>query len=414
VVHTTTGTPSTAATTPATPNPTGPGGDVELSYQKPATASSSQDDANCRACTADKAVDQDAATRWATSDVTGWVDPGWISVDLGAVAQIHTVILQWDPAYATAFQVQISTDATNWTSIYSTTTGSGFRQTLTGLSGTGRYVRMYGTARATAYGYSLWDFEVWGTGGNPVTPPPPPPDVALPATRMVFDDEFNGAAGTSPDAAKWFADTGNGPNGELETYTTNNSTMDGNGNLVIQARKESNGSYTSGRYNTSKSFAFTYGHAEARIKVSGTQGLWPAFWLLGANFPTAGWPNCGEIDIMEHVGKVPDTVYSTIHAPAYHGGAGLGAPYTISGGFASAFHTYAVDWDRSHIAFSVDGNAVVTLNKTDVEAHHGPWVFDHPFYLILNNAVGGDWPGAPDATSVFPQNMAVDYVRIYQ
>jgi beta-glucanase (GH16 family) len=324
------------------------------------------------------------------------------------------VILQWDPAYAKAFQIQVSNDATNWTSIYSTTTGTGFKQTLTGLSGTGRYVRMYGTARATTYGYSLWDFQVWGTGGNPTMPPSLPPNVALPATHLVFDDEFNGAASTLPDASKWYADTGAGQNGELQTYTSTNSTMDGSGNLVIQARKESNGSYTSGRYNTSKAFSFTYGHAEARIKVSGTQGLWPAFWLLGANYPTVGWPSCGEIDIMEHVGKVPNTVYSTIHAPAYNGGGGIGSPNTISGDFASAFHTYAVDWDQSHLTFYVDGNAFVTLNKADVEAQHGPWVYDHPFYLILNNAVGGDWPGAPDATSTFPQNMSIDYVRVYQ
>jgi beta-glucanase (GH16 family) len=291
--------------------------------------------------------------------------------------------------------------------------GTGFKQTLT-VNGTGRYVRMYGTARSTGYGYSLWDFEVWGSGGEPITPPALPADVTFSATHLVFDEEFNGTAGSTPDPAKWFADTGSGPNGELETYTTSNTTMDGNGNLVIQARKDSNGQYTSGRYNTSKSFAFTYGHAEARIRVSGTQGLWPAFWLLGASFPSAGWPYCGEIDIMEHVGKVPGAIYSTIHAPAYNGGAGIGSPYTIAGDFAAAFHTYAVDWDQSHMTFSVDGNAFFTVTKADTEAHRGPWVYDHPFYIILNNAVGGDWPGAPDASSVFPQSMLIDYVRVYQ
>ncbi|RZS79025.1 F5/8 type C domain-containing protein [Motilibacter rhizosphaerae] len=402
-------------------------GDVELSYGKPASASSTQDDGNCSQCTPAKAVDQNAATRWATS---AWSDPGWISVDLGATATIHSVVLQWDAAYATAYQVQVSNDGTTWTTIYATTTGKGFKETLTGLNGTGRYVRMFGTARGTAYGYSLWEFQVYGTGGSPTAPPAPAPNVALPATRLVFDDEFNGTAGTTPDPAKWTPETGTGPNGELEYYTNNkNATMDGTGDLVIEARKEVtagsscprdtlSGSttcqYTSGRINSLGKFSFTYGHAEARIKVSGTQGLWPAFWLLGANFPQVGWPASGEIDIMEHVGKVPGSVYSTLHAPAYNGGGGYGQPYSINGDFASAFHTYAVDWDATHMTFSVDGNAFFTADKAQIESTRGPWVYDHPFFIILNNAVGGDWPGSPDASTQLPQKMLVDYVRVYQ
>ena len=121
------------------------------------------------------------------------------------------------------------------------------------------------------------------------------------------------------------------------------------------------------------------------------------------------------IDIMEHVGKVADSVYSTLHAPAYNGGNGYGQPYTVTGSdFANDFHTYAVDWDSSHMTFSVDGHAFFTADKATVEATKGPWVYDHPFYIILNNAVGGDWPGAPDATTVLPQRMLVDYVRVSQ
>jgi beta-glucanase (GH16 family) len=401
--------------------PSGGGAEALLSYAKPATASSSQNDAGCRSCTPAKAVDRDPATRWATA---AWADPGWISVDLGATATISRVVLQWDPAYARAYQIQVSATGGSWTTVYSTTTGRGFKETLA-VSGTGRYVRMYGTQRAGPYGYSLWEFQVYGTGGAPTVPPPLPPDVSFPATRLVFSDEFNGPAGSTPDSAKWTAEVGTGQNNELQYYTANrNAFADGAGNLVLEARRETTpGSscpggpcqYTSARLNTAQRFTFTYGHVEARIKVSDTPGLWPAFWLLGANFPTAGWPACGEIDIMEHLGRIPDTVYSTIHAPAYFGGGGIGAPYTVSGSnFASAFHTYAVDWNASMMRFSVDGNAFLTLAKSTVESTRGPWVFDHPFFLILNNAVGGDWPGPPTGATVFPQRMSVDYVRVYQ
>ncbi|WP_202238352.1 discoidin domain-containing protein [Actinacidiphila reveromycinica] len=391
-----------------------PGDSTLLSYGKPATASSYQDDANCGGCTPAKAFDHDPATRWATSDVTGWVDPGWIQVDLGATAHITQVVLQWDPAYATSYQIQTSANGTTWTSVYSTTSGKGFKETLS-VDGTGRYVRMYGTARSNGYGYSLYDFDVYGTGGAPTAPPAAPPNPGNPE-KTVFDDEFNGPAGSEPDSSKWSQDPGNGQNGELETYTDGGNTkMDGNGDLVIEADKTSTG-YTSGRINTAGHFDFTYGHVEARIKVSGTQGLWPAFWLLGSNFTTGTpWPQCGEIDIMEHVGKVPDAVYSTLHAPAYNGGNGDGSPYTVAGSdFSSAFHTYALDWDSGHMTFSVDGNAFFTVDKANLEQTRGPWIYDHPFYIILNNAVGGDWPGAPDATSVFPQKMLVDYVRVAQ
>ncbi|MFC9930961.1 discoidin domain-containing protein [Streptomyces sp. NPDC127190] len=406
------------------------GNAVLLSYKKPATASSQQDDAQCGGCTPAKAVDHDPATRWATAAGSGWSDPQWITVDLGATAHVTQVVLQWDPAYASAYEIQVSPDNTNWTDIYSTTTGKGFKQTLD-VNGTGRYVRMYGTARGTAYGYSLWTFDVFGTGGAPTAPPADPPNPGNPE-HIVFHDEFNTAAGTTPDTAKWAQDTGPGVNGELEYYTNGrNTTMDGAGNLVIEARKEATpgsscptdpltGSttcqYTSGRINTSDHFNFTYGHVESRIKVTGTQGLWPAFWLLGSNFKTGTpWPACGEIDIMEHIGKVPDTVYSTIHAPAYNGAGGYGAPYQVAGSdFSSAFHTYALDWDSSHMTFTVDGNAFFTVARSTLEATKGPWVYDHPFYIILNNAVGGDWPGAPDASTVFPQKMLVDYVRVWQ
>ena len=399
-----------------------------LSYGKPTTASSYQNEGACTGCVPGLATDYDPATRWATSSVNGWVDPGWITVDLGATATVSKVVLQWDPAYATAYQLQVSDDNANWRTVYQTTQGKGFKETLT-VSGTGRYVRMYGTARSNGYGYSLWEFQVYGTGGNPTPPPPAPP--APNFTRLAWSDEFNGAANSTPDPAKWTPETGPGVNNELEYYTNNdNARMDGAGNLVIQARREVtpgsacprdplSGSttcqYTSGRLNTAGKFEFTYGRVEARIKVSTGQGLWPAFWLLGGNFfDGRPWPACGEIDIMEHVGKEPNNVYSTLHAPAYNGGGGYGSPLALSTPAGAQFHVFAVEWDATQMRFFVDGNNFFTASRATVESTRGPWVYDHPFFIILNNAVGGDWPGAPDASTQFPQNMTLDYVRVYR
>ncbi|MFD6889661.1 discoidin domain-containing protein [Streptomyces sp. NPDC059957] len=410
---------------------TGDGGDALLSYGRTGAASSSQADGNCWECTPARAFDRDPASRWATSPTTGWTDPGWISVDLGAPAQIHKVVLQWDPAYAKSFQIQVSPDGNAWTPVYSTTAGTGFKQTLT-VSGSGRYVRMYGTERATPYGYSLWEFQVYGTGGAPVTPPPLPPDPANPP-RLVWSDEFDGPAAGKPDPAKWRADPGTGQNGELEYYTDHqNAATDGAGHLVMEARKEATpgqgcppdpltGSttcqYTSARMNTGATFQFTYGRVEARIKVPKGNGLWPAFWMMGGDFLTGRpWPYNGEIDILEVLGKDVKTSYSTVHAPAYNGGGGIGGPYKLPGDadFSDDYHVWAADWNSKGIVYSLDGRTVFTLDKETVERTRGPWIFDHPHYMILNLAVGGDWPGPTDATTPFPARMLVDYVRVYQ
>lgn len=305
-----------------------PGTSTLLSYNKPGAASSEQNDVNCNPCTAGKAFDLDPATRWATSSTTGWVDPGWISVDLGATAQISRVELQWDPAYATAYRIQVSANGSTWTDIYSTTTGKGFKEVLT-VTGTGRYVRMYGTARSSAYGYSLYDFNVYGTGGAPTAPPVPPADPVFPATRLVFNDEFNDPAGTRPSTARWTYDPGVPQNGEIQYYTANsdNAQTDGAGSLVIEARREAaNGrAYTSARMNTGGKFTVQYGRVEARIKVPKGNGLWPAFWMMGADFLTGRpWPYNGEIDIMEVLGRNTTEGYSTLHAPQYNGGGGYG------------------------------------------------------------------------------------------
>lgn len=142
------------------------------------------------------------------------------------------------------------------------------------------------------------------------------------------------------------------------------------------------------------------------------QGMWPAFWMLGADFGQVGWPASGEIDIMENVGFEPSTVHGTLHGPGYSGGNGIGAGYTLPGGeqFADDFHTFAVDWAPDRISWSVDGQVYQT--RTPADTGGNPWVFNKPFFLILNLAVGGDWPGPPDGNTTFPQELVVDYVRV--
>ncbi|MGA4843647.1 glycoside hydrolase family 16 protein [Streptomyces sp. G45] len=251
----------------------------------------------------------------------------------------------------------------------------------------------------------------------------PPAPVSRPAAYAFFDD-FDGPAGSAVDGAKWQTETGdNVSNHERQYYTpgTRNAALDGRGNLVITARKENPADYpcwygrceyTSARLNTAGRFTRTYGHVEARIKVPRGQGMWPAFWMLGADIGGVGWPDCGEIDVMENVGFEPGTVHGTLHGPGYSGSGGIGAGYTLPGGeaFADAFHTFAVDWSPNKVTWSVDGHVYQTRTPADLGGRK--WVFDKPFFLILNLAVGGYWPGDPDGSTAFPQRLTVDYVRV--
>ena len=244
--------------------------------------------------------------------------------------------------------------------------------------------------------------------------------------RLLWADEFNGPAGTSPDAAKWGFDIGVGQNGwgnnELEFYTdrTQNAFLDGNGHLIIQAIKEtySGGgvtrNYTSARLVTRGKFERAYGRFEARMKLPFGQGIWPAFWMLGNDINTVGWPTCGEIDVMENIGREPFTIHGSLHGPNYSGGNPLTALFTSSDGsrFADNFHVFAIEWEPREIRFYVDEMLYQTRKASELTAGKR-WVFDHPFYLLLNLAVGGDWPQNPDATTIFPQTMMVDYVRVY-
>jgi beta-glucanase (GH16 family) len=242
---------------------------------------------------------------------------------------------------------------------------------------------------------------------------------------LVWSDEFDGPSGSAVNSSKWSFDIGgNGwGNNELETYTsrTANSDLEG-GFLVIKTLKETfTGSdnitrnYTSARLLTKNKFSQAFGRFEARIKIPFGQGIWPAFWMLGENIDSAHWPNCGEIDIMENIGREPSIVHGTFHGPGYSGADGVSASYPLSNGkkFSDDFHTFAVEWEPNVMRFYVDGLLYKTRTPADLPAGTS-WVFDHPFFIILNVAVGGSWPGNPDATTVFPQRMLVDYVRVYQ
>jgi beta-glucanase (GH16 family) len=253
---------------------------------------------------------------------------------------------------------------------------------------------------------------------------PPPAVIPRPGWTLTWSDEFNQTDGSPPDPAKWKVETGgNGwGNQELEYYTARSQNLHvRKGNLEMIAIKENytgpdgvTRNYTSARLNTLGKFDQAYGRFEARIKIPYGQGVWPAFWMLGNNSETAGWPGCGEIDIMENIGREPFLVHGTIHGPGYSGEKGIGSPHLLpSGRFADDYHVFATEWEPNQIRFYVDDHLYATRAPADLPAG-AKWVYDHPFYVILDLAIGGGWPGNPDETTTFPQTMLVDYVRVYQ
>jgi beta-glucanase (GH16 family) len=257
--------------------------------------------------------------------------------------------------------------------------------------------------------------------------------------KLSWQDEFDQPDGTRPDPTKWTYSLGGGGwgNHELESYTNRveNARVE-KGNLVITARRETftgkDGiarEYTSARMKTQGLFAQKYGRFEARIRIPQGQGIWPAFWMMGDDLFTAGWPKCGEIDVMENIGKEPGVVHGSLHGPL----AGPAPSAALANGeedrvkratdltaafrlpeelrFADGFHVYAVDWQPEAVRYYVDDSQFAAFSPQSPGG--GPWVFDHPFFILLNVAVGGKWPGDPDETTKFPQSMLVDYVRVY-
>ncbi len=249
---------------------------------------------------------------------------------------------------------------------------------------------------------------------------------ALPRyTKLVWSDEFNGPAGTPPSSSKWVPEVGafGWTDNELETYTNNpaNASLNGRGQLAIVARRQRatgpdglTRNYTSARLDTHGLFSATYGLIEARIKVPAGAGLWPAFWMIGADDKTVGWPASGEIDVVEALGQQPSVAHGFINGPsssAPHYTVGQTAVSRTS--LASGFHTYAVSWSPNSITWLLDGVPYGTTTRKNLPPG-AKWVFNRPFYLVLDLAIGGDWAGPLKSSTHFPATMMVDWVRVYK
>ncbi len=250
-----------------------------------------------------------------------------------------------------------------------------------------------------------------------------PKATAAGAERLVWSDEFKGPAGGRPNRAKWGFDVGGGGwgNHELQSYTgrRRNARLDGRGHLVIAARHATHtGSdgirrhYTSARLKTQGRFAFRYGRVAARMKVPTGRGLWPAFWMLGADIGRVGYPRCGEIDVMELLGQHPRTVYGTVHGPGPNLDEGIGGKLTAGRSLARGFHTYAAIWGPRRVRFRLDGRTYETVRRSALPPGD-KWALDRRMFILLNLAVGG-WPGPPDRSTRFPARLEVAWVRVWQ
>ena len=248
-----------------------------------------------------------------------------------------------------------------------------------------------------------------------LSPATQPTSIAIPdGWDLIWHDEFDGE---KIDPENWTFDIGAGGwgNGEAEYYTARpeNARLE-NGMLVIEARQEKyeDSYYTSARLKTQGLQSFQYGRMEGRLKVPSGKGLWPAFWMLGSNFNGNNWPDCGEIDIMEYIGKEPDLVIGTLHGPGYSGALGISQWNRQSYNIADDFHTYAIEWEPQEIRWYYEGVHYHTVTRADVGDRE--WVFDQPFFFIVNLAVGGQLPGPVGLDTVFPSQLYVDYVRVYE
>ncbi|WP_350287665.1 glycoside hydrolase family 16 protein [uncultured Croceitalea sp.] len=247
------------------------------------------------------------------------------------------------------------------------------------------------------------------------------------STTLVWEDNFD--LDGAPDSSRWGYDLGDGSeqgilgwgNEELQYYTDRpeNATIQ-NGILLITAREETfeGASYTSARLSTKDRFEQRYGRFEARIRLPFGQGIWPAFWMLGADIDENPWPGAGEIDIMEYRGQEPTILIGSVHGPGYSGGDAISKEYTLENDrFDTGFHIFGIEWGPDFINYYVDDVLYNQITPEDIDEEtngQGVWVFNKPFYILMNLAVGGTFVGSPNAETQFPQTMLVDYVRVYE
>jgi beta-glucanase (GH16 family) len=236
---------------------------------------------------------------------------------------------------------------------------------------------------------------------------------------VVWQDEFEGPVGSPPDPKRWKHQIGEDMwgNKELEYYTdsANNSALDGDGHLLITALQEAAGSkmYTSARLTTNGLFTRLYGRFEARMRLARGRGLWPAFWMMGDDFDQIGWPTAGEIDVMEQRGSDLGYVWGSLHGPGYSDRLDVFTTRVgrVPEGVDVDFHVYAVEWDPENVVFLIDDVPYFQLTPAR-RPSYARWVYDHPFFMIINMAVGGEFAGNPDETTVFPHTIAIDWVRV--
>jgi beta-glucanase (GH16 family) len=237
--------------------------------------------------------------------------------------------------------------------------------------------------------------------------------------RLLWGDEFDRPAGSGPDPRWWGFELGDGSaygipgwgNRELQLYSDSpaNAAEDGRSNLAVTAQRTAEG-YSSARLVSKGKVEVCYGRIETRARVPRGAGVWPAVWALGVDIDSRPWPACGEIDVMEHVGREPRRAIGAIHGPGYAGADGHSGTASSDVDLADAFHVFAVEWTQESIEWSLDGRV---YHAASPDAVPGTWVFDHPFYLLINLAVGGDMGGPVADETVFPQQLLVDYVRVY-
>ena len=232
----------------------------------------------------------------------------------------------------------------------------------------------------------------------------------------IWAQEFDGPAGSAPDPSAWTAELGGGGWGDaqLQSYTRPpaNAYLTGSGQLAIVARADADvpGSISSARLTSRGLVSFRYGRIAARVKVPSGAGAWPAFWMLGTDIDTVGWPECGEIDVMEHAGSDPESVHATVHGTGYAGiGHGVGHRFDTGSPLSDDFHTYSVDWVPGSVSWHFDGHEYFRVTPQDVP---GPWPFEKPFFLVINLAIGGRWPGNEPDASTLPAKMLIDWIRV--